>query len=130
MKIIGTGIDIVEIARIEKNYKRFANVFASKILHDEEIKELEVRPNKADFIAKRFAVKEAFVKALGTGIRAKVHWRCMYVIHNESGKPILKFTTEFAKLIAADTLEVHISIADENQYAIAQALIIENVNKI
>ena len=126
MKIRGTGIDIVEIARIEKNYTRYKNGFLSKILHDKEIKELENKPNKADFIAKRFAVKEAFVKALGTGIRGKVNWRSMYVTHDEFGKPILEFTNEFASLIEADKLDVHISIADENNYAVAHALVVEN----
>ena len=130
MKIRGTGIDIVEIARIEKNFKRYANGFASKILHHEELKELENNPNKVDFIAKRFAVKEAFVKALGTGIRGKVNWRSMYVTHDDNGKPLLLFTSEFADQINAKSLEVHISIADENKYAVAQALVIENDSKI
>ena len=126
MKIRGTGIDIVEIARIEKNYTRYKNGFLSKILHDKEIKELENKPNKADFIAKRFAVKEAFVKALGTGMRGKVNWRSMYVTHDEFGKPVLEFTNEFASLIGSDKLDVHISIADEKNYAVAYALVLEN----
>ncbi len=123
MKIIGTGIDIVEISRIAKSYERYEHNFSSKILHDEEINELSVANNKISFLAKRFAVKEAFVKALGTGIRDNVNWRKMYVTHDDKGKPSLIFTEEFAKQIDADNLDVHISISDEKKYVVAQALI-------
>ncbi len=125
MKIIGTGIDIVEISRIAKTFERYEENFSSKILHDDEIVELDESTNKISFLAKRFAVKEAFVKALGTGIRDNVNWRKMYVIHDEKGKPSLAFTQEFAKEINADCLEVHISISDEKEYVVAQALITE-----
>ena len=125
MKIIGIGIDIVEIARITKSYERFEENFASKILHDDELTELEASSNKSAFLAKRFAVKEAFVKALGTGIRDNVHWRKMYVQHDAKGKPTLMFTSEFAQVIKAEKLDVHISISDETNYVVAQALIFE-----
>lgn len=123
MKIIGTGIDLVEIARIEKTYNRYEGKFASKVLHDKELKELENSNDVVAFIAKRFAVKEAFVKALGTGIRGEVKWRSMYVQHDDNGKPFLVFTPEFAKEIDAGNLGIHISISDEKNYAVAQALI-------
>lgn len=123
MRIFGTGIDIVEISRIAKSYERYENNFASKILHDDELSELDASNNKVAFLAKRFAVKEAFVKALGTGIRDNVHWRKMYVQHDDRGKPLLKFTAEFAEEIEAEKLDVHISISDEKNYVVAQALI-------
>ena len=126
MKIIGTGIDIVEIARIEKTYNRYEKKFAEKVLHEKELKELENSYDVIAFIAKRFAVKEAFVKALGTGIRGEVNWRSMYVKHDENGKPSLMFTKEFSKEIDAWKLEVHISISDEKNYAVANVLVIEN----
>ena len=125
MKILGTGIDIVEISRIAKSYERFNENFASKILHDDELSELEVSANKVAFLAKRFAVKEAFVKALGTGIRDNVHWCKMYIQHDEKGKPSLEFTKEFADEIKSETLDIHISISDEQNYVVAQALITE-----
>ena len=61
MKIFGTGIDIVEISRIATSYERYEKKFASKILHDNELNEFDVSTNKIAFLAKRFAVKEAFV---------------------------------------------------------------------
>ena len=123
MKIYGTGIDIVEIDRIKKSIDRYQDNFASKILHEEEVIEYESANNKEAFLAKRFAVKEAFVKALGTGIRDHVSWRKMYISHDQNGKPSLMFTEEFAKQIHADTLDVHISISDEKKYVVAQAII-------
>lgn len=125
MKIVGTGIDIVEIARIAKSYEKFEANFALKILHNEELSEFEDSKNKAAFLAKRFAVKEAFAKAMGTGIRDNVHWHAMYVQHDEKGKPSLMFTAEFAQEIQAEKLDVHISISDEKKYVVAQALIFE-----
>ena len=123
MKIIGTGIDIVEISRIAKSYERYKDNFASKILYDNELSEFKNASNQIAFLAKRFAVKEAFVKALGTGIRDNVNWRKMYVEHDDKGKPSLAFTEEFAQEIEAETLEIHISISDEKEYVVAQALI-------
>ncbi len=125
MKFIGTGIDIVEIARIEKSYNRYADGFAKKILHDLEIKELQNATDQVAFLAKRFAVKEAFVKALGTGIRGEVKWRNMYVLHDDDGKPLLSFSSDFAAEIDAQKMDIHISISDEQHYAVAQAIIIE-----
>ena len=123
MKIFGTGIDIVEISRIQKSIDRYEENFVAKILHDKELAEYENSNNKAAFLAKRFAVKEAFVKALGTGIRDHVSWRKMYITHDTKGKPSLVFTEEFAKQIDANSLDVHISISDEKKYVVAQALI-------
>ena len=123
MKIIGTGIDIVEISRIANSYERYEENFASKILHDVEMNEFDSASNKIAFLAKRFAVKEAFVKALGTGIRDNVSWRKIYVTHDNKGKPSIAFTKEFAQEIDAESLEVHISISDEKEYVVAQALI-------
>ena len=126
MKVVGTGVDIVEIARIANSLERFNINFAEKILHDEEMNEFETSNNKAAFLAKRFAIKEAFAKAIGTGIRDHVHWHVMYVQHDELGKPSLIFTDDFAEKIDANTLDVHISVSDEKKYVVAQALIIEN----
>jgi len=123
MKIIGTGIDIVQISRIAKSLARYETNFAAKILHDEELIEFEKSTDKPTFLAKRFAVKEAFVKALGTGIRDNVSWRKMYVTHDEKGKPALSFANEFANEIEVEEKEVHISISDEKEYVVAQALI-------
>lgn len=125
MKIIGTGVDIVEIARIQSSLERFNDNFAEKILHTEELSEFEHSNNKPAFLAKRFAIKEAFAKAMGTGIRDHVHWHAMYVQHDDKGKPSLKFAKDFSEKINAENLDVHISVSDEKKYVVAQALIVE-----
>lgn len=127
MRIFGTGIDIVEISRIAKSLDKFDAKFAEQILHQEELSEFEAAKNKPAFLAKRFAVKEAFAKAMGTGIRDHVHWHAMYVQHDDKGKPSLAFTTEFSNKIQAEKLDVHISISDEKNYVVAQVLIVENI---
>ncbi|MFK7815594.1 MAG: holo-ACP synthase [Gammaproteobacteria bacterium] len=128
MRIVGTGIDIVEIARIAESLEKFSISFAEKILHSEELSEYENSKNKAAFLAKRFAIKEAFAKAMGTGIRDHVHWQVMHVQHDNKGKPSLVFTKDFAEKIHAENLDVHISVSDEKKYVVAQALIVENLS--
>lgn len=126
MRIFGTGIDIVEIARIAQSLEKFEENFAEKILHNEELSEFEGSNNKAAFLAKRFAIKEAFAKAMGTGIRDHVHWHAMYVQHDGKGKPTLVFTKDFVEKMHAEKFDVHISVSDEKKYVVAQALIVEN----
>ena len=66
---------------------------------------------------------------MGKGIRDYVHWHAMYVQHDAKGKPSLTFTMEFAKKIQAEKLDVHISISDEKNYVVAQAIIAENCSR-
>ena len=70
--IYGIGTDIVEVSRIEESLTRFGNAFAQRILTEGEYLEFELSQVKGRFLAKRFAAKEAFGKALGTGLRAPV----------------------------------------------------------
>jgi len=126
--IVGTGIDLVQVSRIETVFQKHGSRFASHVLHEKEMTEFEKAPDKIRFLAKRFAVKEAATKALGTGQAQGVLLRHFYVIHNEHGKPLL-----YADSKAAETCEeiganaMHVSISDENEYAVAN-VILENVS--
>lgn len=125
--IVGTGIDLVKIARVEKVYAKHGSRFVSHVLHDNEMPEFNNASDKVRFLAKRFAVKEAATKALGTGQAQGVLLRHFYVIHNEHGKPLLHADSkakETCTFLGANTM--HVSISDESEYAIAN-VILENL---
>lgn len=87
--IIGLGLDIVEISRIEASWRRFGPRFAERILHPLERPDLPLNP--AEFLAARFAAKEAAVKALGTGFSGGISPQTMYVRKHPSGQPEMVF---------------------------------------
>lgn len=122
--IIGTGIDLVEVARIEKVFNRIGERFARHVLHEKEFAEFEASRYKAQFLAKRFAVKEAATKALGTGQARNVLLRHFFVVHDENGKPIIDADGQAKKLCDEYGVNaMHVSIADENAYAIASVIL-------
>ena len=118
--IYGIGTDIVEVARIEASITQFGDDFAKRILTDTEFSSYEKSAIKARFLAKRFAAKEAFSKALGTGLRAPATFQNIAVSHDALGKPILILATELQAFLAAkNILQTHISISDEKNLAAA-----------
>ena len=122
--IIGTGIDLVHVPRVEQVLSDRGERFVSHVLHDKELPDYEASKFKARMLAKRFAVKEAATKALGTGQAQNVLLRHFYVLHNEHGKPELH-ADEKAKTLC-DQLGVnamHVSISDEIDYAIAHVIL-------
>ena len=92
--IYGIGTDIVEVDRIEASIAQFGDDFAKRILADSELGSYEKSAIKPRFLAKRFAAKEAFSKALGTGLRAPCTFQNIAVSHDELGKPILVLAAE------------------------------------
>ena len=118
--IVGTGIDLVHVPRIEKVLSDRGERFVSHVLHAEEMPAYEASKFKARMIAKRFAVKEAATKALGTGQAQNVLLRHFYVLHDANGKPEL-YADEEAKVLCEDKNidAMHVSISDEGEYAIA-----------
>ncbi len=118
--IFGIGTDIVQISRMEQSLEKLGERFSKRILSESEYAEYEKVLNKAAFLAKRFAAKEATVKALGTGFRDGISMRHISVGHDEIGKPLL-ILTDVAKKISADkqVKQMHLSIADETKYAVA-----------
>jgi holo-[acyl-carrier protein] synthase len=122
--IYGVGIDMVEIARIEAALSRFGRRFVERILSSREYGEYERAPRPAEFLARRFAAKEALVKAAGTGFRQGLFLRDISVSHDTLGKPSLQFSGQ-----ASRTLErlgigrSHLSISDEREYALAYVLL-------
>jgi len=114
--IIGIGLDIVELDRISEVLNRNPK-FINRILTEKE-KEYYYRlsnKRKIEFLAGRFAAKEAFSKAIGTGIGQKVSFLDIEVLYNESGKPIV--------IQEVITSHVHVSITHSKQFAAAQVII-------
>jgi holo-[acyl-carrier protein] synthase len=121
--IIGIGIDTVSIPRIEKLVREKGQPFLRKIFSDAEIGEGLKRRKNAQFFAARFAAREAFVKALGTGFARNVSPRDITVKKGYRGKPALSFSARTQKLLEARGVErCHMSISHDGDYA--QAIVI------
>lgn len=122
--IVGLGTDIVEIARIEATLERLGEAFARRILTEQERLEFAASSRQATFLAKRFCIKEAAAKALGTGIGRGVSWQHMWLEHNQQGAPRLCFSGgALDRLQALGGSRVHVSVSDEQAYATATVIL-------
>jgi holo-[acyl-carrier protein] synthase len=122
--ILGTGIDIIEVARVAASYGKFGERFVNRILLPDEIAYCLTHKNPAPFIAARFAAKEAISKAFGTGIGAQLGWQDMEIRRKESGEPFvilhgkgkILFETRGAK-------QLLVSLSHAQNYAAATAVL-------
>jgi holo-[acyl-carrier protein] synthase len=122
--IYGVGTDVVEIGRIETALERFGERFARRILCEPELMRFRKHRMPAAYLAKRFAAKEAFTKALGTGIHAPANWHGVWVQNLPSGKPVLQFSDELARLLQQrKILQSHLSLTDERGVAMATVIL-------
>jgi len=129
--IIGLGNDIIAIDRIARIIKRYGQVFIEKIYTSQEIvhsKRYGCPKKQAAFFAKRFAAKEACVKALGTGIRNGIGWKQIEVTQGEYGKPELVLSGDaqlrLLSLATSDTIpRIHLALSDDSSYALATVVI-------
>ncbi len=125
--IIGFGIDLCDIRRIEDALKRFGDRFVNRCFTDIERQKSDRRAARAASYAKRFAAKEACAKALGTGLSSGVFWRDMGVVNMASGKPTLHLTGGAARRLAEMTPEAHVTLIHltlTDEYPLAQAQVI------
>ena len=103
-----------------KSLSRLGQSYAHNMLTDDEFVDYKKVKNQAKFLAKRFAAKEAFVKALGTGFKYPAVLKNIIVTHDELGKPKLKFEEDLQGYLDQNKINCnHISIADEDKVAIA-----------
>ena len=122
--IFGVGTDVVEIQRIEKSLERFGERFAERVLCEPELKRFRAHKQPAAYLAKRFAAKEAFAKAFGTGIKAPANWHGVWVINQPSGKPELQFSEPLLEALSSrGILRAHLSLADERGVAVATVIL-------
>ncbi|MSQ72975.1 MAG: holo-ACP synthase [Betaproteobacteria bacterium] len=118
--ILGIGTDLCEIVRIQRALERYGDRFARRILMDAELPRLRRHRKPAAYLAKRFAAKEAFSKAMGTGIRHPVTWQNVGVLNAPSGEPRLIFTDALQLLLNARRIvSAHVSLTDETGMASA-----------
>ena len=124
MAILGLGTDIVEIARIEGVIARSGDRLARRVLSENEWAIWETHQQPVRFLAKRFAVKEAASKAMGTGIRNGLAFNQFEIYNDELGKPKLRLWGEAQRLAEQmGIVHMHVTLADERHYACATVIV-------
>jgi len=121
--IHGIGTDIVAVKRLQEMWERHGDRALEKLLAPQEIAEFGEAADKGRFLAKRFAAKEAFSKALGTGVRPPAVLPAIAIGHDDLGKPNLVFCGRLAEMIENQGLKAHLSLSDEADYAIAYVIL-------
>jgi holo-[acyl-carrier protein] synthase len=122
--ILGIGIDIIEVGRIEASYKKFGDRFIQRILHPAEISYCLSHRAPGPFLAARFAAKEAVSKAFGTGIGAQLGWQDMEIGRKATGEPFVIFHDKGQALMQARGGRVMlVSLSHTQQHASAVALL-------
>ena len=125
MNIIGNGVDIVKNQRIQKALKN--KNFLNRIYSRKEISASKKIKNKVNFFAKRFAAKEAFVKAIGLGFRSHINYKDIFVVNNIYGKPKLiinnKLKLIMKKKFKYNNFKIFLSLSDEKNHSIAFVII-------
>jgi len=129
MTIIGIGSDLCNIERIQNSLDRFGERFINRVFTDKERAKAETRPfTRAGTYAKRFAAKEAFSKAVGTGFKRGVFMKDIGVVNKASGEPTLALTGGARERLDALTPEghaahIHLTMTDDHPFAMAVVVI-------
>jgi len=124
--IFGIGTDIVEYARFVRMLSSYGDRMPGRMLSERELPEFRKHPDPARFLAKRFAAKEAFAKAVGSGLRVPVSLRRISITHDRLGKPVMHFDESLRLHLARLGINAHhLSISDERDFAVA-FVVLEN----
>ena len=128
MKILGIGTDIIETLRIKNLMKNKS--FLKRIFTKSEIINSKKTKSKVNFFSKRFAAKEALMKAIGTGFRKGINFKDISITNDRFGKPIIKYNDNVKKLIISrfkiKSFNLFLSLSDEKNYSIAFVIIQQN----
>ena len=121
MKILGIGVDIIDNKRLYKSIKN--KNFLSRIFTTHEIKNSRYTKDKSAYFSKKFAAKESFSKALGTGFRLGLNFKDIEILNDKNGKPFFsksrKIDTIINKKFNVKKYDLFLSISDEKDYSIA-----------
>jgi len=125
MRIVGIGVDIIENKRIKNSLKNLK--FKKRIYSPKELAQSSLSKNKVGFFSKRFAAKEAFAKALGTGFRDNLNFKDIEIINDKKGKPYYLKSKKISKIIHKNfnikKYNCFLSISDEKDYSTAFTII-------
>lgn len=121
--IFGIGTDIVAVARLRALWERHGDKALERLLAPSEMADFSQVADKGRFLAKRFAAKEAFAKAYGTGVRDPVLLTSIAVAHDELGRPMIHCCGALAEMVKNQGLTTHLSISDEADYAVAYVIL-------
>lgn len=126
--IFGIGTDIIKISRIQATMERHPQRFVEKILGKDEQLIYHQRAAQSQrrallFLATRFAAKEAFSKAIGLGVRHPMNWHSLQVLSADLGRPQLCWYGELAAWMSSKNLSAHLSMSDEDEFAIAYVVV-------
>ena len=125
MKILGIGVDIIENKRIKKLIKD--SKFINRIFSTNELKLSSLSKDKIGYFSKRFAAKEAFAKALGTGFRNNLNFKDIEIFNDKMGKPYYSKTHKINKIVQKNfkvkNFNCFLSISDEKEYSTAFTII-------
>jgi holo-[acyl-carrier protein] synthase len=122
--IVGTGVDILEVTRMEEAISRFGERFLSRVFTEAEIAYCNTKRNRAERFAARFAAKEAAMKALGTGVGRGVSWQHIEVGREPGGRPTIMFSKAAAQIAAQlGAKRVSLSLSHTPEHAIAQVIL-------
>ena len=125
MKILGIGVDIVENKRLKKSIKN--KIFLLRLFTFLEIKNSKLIKDKSVYFSKKFAAKESFSKALGTGFRKGLNFKDIEILNDDLGKPYFKLNNKTKKIISktlkVKNFDLFLSISDEKEYSIAFTII-------
>jgi holo-[acyl-carrier protein] synthase len=125
MNIIGNGVDIVNNLRIKNSIKN--KEFINRVFTLNEINNSKKLTNKINYFAKRFAAKEAFVKALGEGFRNNINFNDIEITNDNKGKPIINVSNNIKKFLKkkfkSSKYQIFLSLSDEKKYSIAYVII-------
>lgn len=130
--IFGVGTDLVSQERIARSLQRFGDSFLARILTERELAQLAAKPRVGAqlirFVAQRFAAKEAFSKALGTGMKLGCGWRDVGANNEASGKPLLHVSAAMQERLQTLGINaMHVSLSDEANLTIAVVILEKNL---
>jgi len=121
MRVYGIGTDIVSVDRIKKLTKN--NIFTNKLFSEKEVTRCNKLLGAHNCFAKRFAAKEAFSKALGTGVSNGIKFNEIIILNEKNGKPFIKLTGNTKKVVDKifknKKIKILLSLSDEKKYAVA-----------